>query len=218
MAPMGPRSPRPHNPAHPRRPLLHLTTHSLGSHHKPGGATGSGFWLGVQNLSLPIQAYHLRFSPAGNQGRCHSGRRILGREPLSRWCLLGLIASLGKNELLARRENHLLDCKKTVSTPQSTSPRPGDSVKSCWGFRHSHGAKPQERQLHGYGAAGWNLRIRGVLPRCCSPTQRPAQRPAGRARTLEEDMGRRHSPVLDQRSLQKGLKKGPGENQEPVNS
>lgn len=124
MAPMGPRSPRLHNPAHPGRPLLHLTTHSLGSHHKPGEATGSGSRLGVQNLSLPIQAYHLKFSPAGNQCRCRSGRRILGREPLSRWCLLGLIASLGKNKLLARSENHLLDCKKTVSTPQSSSPSP----------------------------------------------------------------------------------------------
>lgn len=56
MAPMGPRSSRPHNPALPGRALLHLPTHSLGSHHRPGEATGSGFWLGVQNLSLPIPA------------------------------------------------------------------------------------------------------------------------------------------------------------------
>lgn len=54
MAPTDPRSPRPHNPAHPGGALLHLLIHSLDSHHKPGKATVSGFWLGVQTLSLPM--------------------------------------------------------------------------------------------------------------------------------------------------------------------
>lgn len=174
MAPMGPRNPRPHNPAHPGRPLLHLTTHSLGSHHKPGEATGSGFRLGVQNLSLPIQAYHPRLSPAGKQCRCHSGRRILGREPLSYWCLLGRIASLGKNELLARTENHLLDCKsvsskKTVSTPQSSPSSPWEFCHRAVGGSGIAMEPNNKRRVHGMRAAGWNLWIRGVLPRCCSP-------------------------------------------------
>jgi hypothetical protein len=47
MAPMDPRSPRPHNPARPGRALFRLPIHSLGSHHKPGKAAVSGFWLGV---------------------------------------------------------------------------------------------------------------------------------------------------------------------------
>lgn len=170
MAPMGPRSPRSHNPAHPGRPLLHLTTHSLGSHHKSGEATGSGFWLGVKNLSLPIQAYHLRLSPAVNQCRCHLGRRIPGREPLSCWCLLGPIASLGKNGLLARSKNYLLDCKsvfskKTVSTPQSSSSSPREFYHRGVGGS-GIAMEPNHRRVHGMRAAGW---IRGVLPCCCSP-------------------------------------------------
>lgn len=91
----------------------------------------------------------LRLLPAGNQCKCHWGRRIRDREPLSCWGLLRLIAPLGKKEQLARNYSHFLE-SKTVSIAQSSlSSLWGQSripSQSCLGLKHSQGAKPQEKR------------------------------------------------------------------------